>query len=63
MRRAVVHLQARKLESELDAKLAAYGKLAAGYDSSYAGKGESGLASQQVLTAPRCSAKAICSVE
>ena len=40
--------QARKLETELDSKLAAYGKLAAGYDSSYAAKGESGLAAEQV---------------
>ena len=43
----VGYAQARKLETELDSKLAAYGKLAAGYDSSYAAKGESGLAAEQ----------------
>lgn len=39
--------QARKLESELDAKIAAYGKLCSGYEYSYS-KGESGLAQDQV---------------
>lgn len=41
--------QARKLEGELDAKLAAYGKLCTGYDSAFASKrGEAGLANDQV---------------
>lgn len=45
--------QARKLESELDAKLAAYGKICTGYDSSYASKrGEAGLANDQVSASP-----------
>jgi hypothetical protein len=41
-------LQARKLESELDMKIAAYGKLCSGYEYGYA-KGESGLAADQQL--------------
>jgi Golgi SNAP receptor complex protein 1 len=41
-------LQARKLESELDVKIAAYGKLCSGYEYGYA-KGESGLAADQQL--------------
>ncbi|GAB4814536.1 hypothetical protein N2152v2_001582 [Parachlorella kessleri] len=45
--RAIYSL-ARKLESELDVKVAAYGKLCAGFESSYA-KGESGLAQDQLL--------------
>lgn len=40
--------EARKLESELDSRVAAYGKLCSGFDSSYASKGESGLAAEQV---------------
>ena len=46
-------MQARKLESELDVKVAAYGKLCAGYESSYA-KGESGLAQDQVQNDGAC---------
>lgn len=43
--------EARKLESELDAKLAAYGKLCTGYDSTYASNrpGEAGLANDQLI--------------
>lgn len=42
--------EARKLEGELDAKLAAYGKLCTGYDSSYVSKrGEGGLANDQLI--------------
>src|SRR6476619_1972080 len=41
-------LQARKLESELDMKLAAYAKLCSGFESGYGAKGESGLATEQV---------------
>lgn len=40
--------EARKLESELDVKIAAYGKLCSGYEYGYA-KGESGLAADQQL--------------
>lgn len=40
-------LQARKLESELDIKVAAYGKLCSSYEYGYS-KGESGLATDQV---------------
>lgn len=45
-----VSSQARKLEGELDAKLAAYGKLCTGYESSYATskRGEAGLSNDQV---------------
>ena len=39
--------QARKLESELDIKVAAYGKLCSSYEYGYS-KGESGLATDQV---------------
>lgn len=39
--------QARKLESELDIKVAAYGKLCSGYEYGYS-KGESGMATDQV---------------
>jgi hypothetical protein len=41
--------QARKLEGELDVKLATYAKLSSGFESSYKGKGESGLGAEQVL--------------
>lgn len=44
-------LQARKLEGELDAKVAAYGKLCSSYDTNISGKrGEGGLATEQVCT-------------
>ena len=45
--------QARKLEGDLDVKIAAYGKLCSSYEYGYA-KGESGLATDQVsrATAP-----------
>lgn len=46
-------LQARKLESELDIKVAAYGKLCSSYEYGYS-KGESGLATDQVRQAGRC---------
>lgn len=42
-------MQARKLESELDIKVAAYGKLCSGYEYGYS-KGESGLATDQART-------------
>lgn len=46
--RCSVHLpQARKLEGDLDIKVAAYGKLCSGYEYGYA-RGESGLATDQV---------------
>lgn len=45
--RLACELQARKLESELDVKVAAYGKLCNGYEYTYT-KGESGLAQEQV---------------
>lgn len=41
-------MQARKLEGELDMKLAAYGKLCSGYEYGGYGKGEAGLATEQV---------------
>ncbi len=42
--------QARKLEGELDAKIAAYGKLCSSYETNYSGKrGEGGLATEQVV--------------
>jgi hypothetical protein len=40
-------VQARKLEGELDVKIAAYGKLCSTYEYGYS-KGESGLATDQV---------------
>lgn len=42
-------MQARKLESELDVKVAAYGKLCSGYEYGYS-KGESGMATDQAST-------------
>ena len=39
--------QARKLEGEIDVKLAAFGKLCSGFEYGYT-KGESGLATEQV---------------
>jgi Golgi SNAP receptor complex protein 1 len=41
-------MQARKLEGELEVKIAAYGKLCSSYEGHYRGKGESGLATDQV---------------
>jgi hypothetical protein len=40
--------KARKLESELDVKLAAYAKLCSGYEGGFTSKGEAGLATDQV---------------
>lgn len=40
--------EARKLESELDVKVAAYGKLGSGYEYGYS-KGEAGMATDQLL--------------
>ena len=40
-------IQARKLEGELDTKIAAYGKLVSSFEYGYT-KGESGLATDQV---------------
>ena len=44
--RAATALQARKLEGEIDVKLAAFGKLCSGFEYGYT-KGESGLATEQ----------------
>lgn len=44
--RACCWWQARKLESELDIKIAAYGKLCSNYEYGYS-KGESGMATDQ----------------
>ena len=41
-------LQARRLETELDTKLASYAKLCSTVDSGWGSKGESGLATEQV---------------
>lgn len=41
-------LQARRLETELDTKLASYAKLCSNFDSGWGSKGESGLATEQV---------------
>jgi hypothetical protein len=41
-------MQARRLESELEVKIAAYGKLCSSYEGHYRGKGEVGLATDQV---------------
>lgn len=51
--------QARKLESELDIKVAAYGKLCSGYEYGYS-KGESGLATDQVRMGTGCLCPAGC---
>lgn len=40
--------EARKLEGELDVKLAAYAKLCTGFEASYRGKGETGLGTDQL---------------
>ena len=40
--------QARQIESELEAKTTAFGKLCSGYDGAHTGRGESGLAAEQV---------------
>ena len=40
--------QARQIESELEAKTSAFAKLCLGYDGVYTGRGESGLAAEQV---------------
>ena len=47
--------QARKLETEVDVRLAAFGKLCAGFDTTYGTRGEAGLATDQV-GARKCSA-------
>ena len=44
----LLFLQARKLEGELDIKIAAYGKLCSSYEYGYT-KGESGLSTDQML--------------
>lgn len=46
-------LQARKLEGELDVKLAAYAKLCSSFESSYRSKPDSVLGSEQVRAAER----------
>lgn len=48
MKQATTPLQARKLEGELDTKVAAYGKLCSAYEYGYSA-GESGLSSDQAL--------------
>ena len=40
-------VQARQIESELEAKTSAFAKLCSGYDGAYTGRGESGLAAEQ----------------
>lgn len=40
--------EARKLETELDVRLAAFGKLCAGFDTTYGTRGEAGLATDQL---------------
>lgn len=42
-------MQARRLESELDTKLASYAKLCSNLDAGWGSKGESGLATEQVI--------------
>ncbi|KAK9817986.1 hypothetical protein WJX72_005378 [[Myrmecia] bisecta] len=49
--------QARKLEGDLDIKLAAYGKLCSGYDGTFGG--ESGLASHQAAQAKAAELEAL----
>lgn len=44
-----LNVQARQLESELEAKTSAFAKLCSGYDGVYTGRGESGLAAEQVV--------------
>lgn len=41
--------QARRLESELDMRLAAFAKLCSGSEADFRRKGETGLAAEQVL--------------
>lgn len=41
-------MQARQIESELEAKTNAFAKLCSGYDGAYTARGESGLAAEQV---------------
>ena len=43
--------QARQIESELEAKTSAFAKICSGYDGVYTGRGESGLAAEQVRAA------------
>ncbi|CAL5227829.1 g10857 [Coccomyxa viridis] len=40
--------EARQIESELEAKTSAFAKLCSGYDGAYTGRGESGLAAEQL---------------
>lgn len=50
MRIILLGEQARKLETEVDVRLAAFGKLCAGFDTTYGNRsGETGLATDQVL--------------
>lgn len=41
--------QARQLEGELEAKISTFAKLCNGYNSDYQGRGEAGLAADQVV--------------
>ena len=41
-------MQARQIESELEAKTNAFAKLCSGYDGAYTARGERGLAAEQV---------------
>lgn len=43
-------MQARQIESELEAKTSAFAKLCSGYDGTYTSRGESGLAAEQART-------------
>ena len=45
---ACCDMQARQIESELEAKTNAFAKLCSGYDGAYTARGESGLAAEQV---------------
>lgn len=46
--------KARKLEGEIDVKLAAFAKLCAGYDSNFSKKHDSGIGQDQVSLHSTC---------
>lgn len=52
--------QARKLETELDVRLAAFGKLCASFDTTYGTRGEAGLATDQVHHCAKTTADNVC---
>ena len=47
---AMTLLQARQLEGELEARTSTFAKLCSDYDGSYQGRGEAGLAAEQVCS-------------